>query len=61
MDTRDVADLLHLMGARSSNPAAVFSNAYSATPYFVRRTQMGVDGNYSKRQAISGPLGKAAF
>ena len=55
-NTQDVKDLLHLMGARSSNPAAVFSNAYSATPYFVRRTQMGLDGNYSKRQAISMPM-----
>jgi hypothetical protein len=55
-NTQDVKDLLHLMGARSSNPAAVFSNAYSATPYFVRRTQMGLDGNYSKRQAISLPM-----
>jgi len=54
-NTQDVKDLLHLMGARSSNPAAIFSNAYSATPYFVRRTQMGLDGNYSKRQALSKP------
>lgn len=54
-NTQDVMDLLHLMGARSSNPAAIFSNAYSATPYFVRRTQMGLDGNYSKRQALFMP------
>ena len=60
-DQRDIKDLFHLMGARTSNVAAVYSNAYSATPYFVRRTQMGVDGNYSKRQAISGPLHTAAF
>jgi hypothetical protein len=60
-DQRDLKDLYHLMGARTSNVAAIFSNAYSATPYFVRRTQMGVDGNYSKRQAISGPLRTAAF
>jgi hypothetical protein len=60
-DTRDIKELLHLMGARSSNAAAVFSNSYSATPYFLRRTQMGLDGNYSKRQAMSGPMRAAAF
>jgi len=60
-DQRDIKDLFHLMGARTSNVAAVYSNAYSATPYFVRRTQMGLDGNYSKRQAMSGPMRAAAF
>lgn len=60
-DQRDIKDLFHLMGARTSNVAAVYSNAYAATPYFVRRTQMGLDGNYSKRQAMSAPMRTASF
>lgn len=54
-DIREVADLQEFMGSSTNNLAALFSNAYTATPAFKKPRKQGVEGEYKKSGGTVGP------
>jgi hypothetical protein len=57
MDVKEVEDIQEFMGSTTGNLAAIFSNAYTATPAAKRPRKQGVEGVYTK--AGGSMVGKA--
>ena len=53
-DIKEQRDIASFMGSHTSNLAAVFSNAYVATPLHKRPRTMGMDGDYAGFSAVRG-------
>jgi hypothetical protein len=54
-DIGEVEDLQEFMGSTTNNLAAIFSNAYTATPLFTKPRKQGVEGEYKKSSGSVGP------